>query len=359
MKNRLASLSSMSSSEILNIHEPEKIFSGDKALLKKEYRHLAMIWHPDRRRKRDATKVFPHINSLFTSAMEKLNSNIRSAPGLTTLIDKTGRTFRFRFHKRCVFELGEMMVGDSYMAYVVESDHKAYFDNAVRKIGNFTYASNVMKTEVSRYLPEILKVFETSDNCHVLVLKKEKDLIRLRDILDHFKNSVYPAQWPRHAAWIQSTLHNLSCYLDYAGLTHNDISPDTYFISPANHSGSLLGGWWYAERTGQQLKGVPLRTYNLMSMDITGNRTANPRTDLELIRAVGRELLGDAEGMSLSRTGKAPETMTSWLRLPSTGDAVTDYRLWRKSVLIDSFGRPRFVELNLRPEDVYPVCPDF
>lgn len=353
MEDRLAVLSTLTAAQLLAIREPERLFTGEASSLKNEYRHLAFIWHPDRCRDGFAREVLPHINGLYLSAKGKLEQGTWETPGFMSMFDKAGQEYRFRFHLRRPFELGEMLAGDSIVAYLVDARHRPFFDNAVRRIGNFAYASDAMRQEVSRYLPTIRKIFEARDGRLVMVLRKSPDLLLLRDVLDHFGAVGFPAGWPRHVAWIQSTLHNLCCYLEYAGLTHNDISPDTYFISPRHHSGALLGGWWYSERAGLKLSGVPSRTYNLMPLDVKNGKLADPRVDLELVRSVGRELLGDISGMKFLHTRPAPAPLLAWLRHPTTGSAITDYKLWRENVLIDSFGKPSFVEMNLRPEDIY------
>ena len=75
------------------------------------------------------------------------------------------------------------------------------------------------------------------------------------------------------------------------------------------------------------------------------------RSDLELIRATGRELLGDISGIRL-RDPSIPRPMAEWLRYPSAGSALADYRFWRE-VLIASFGGRRFVRLDVTPEKMY------
>jgi len=353
MDDRLDYLSKMTAVQILAIREPERLFSGEESALKKEYRHLAFLWHPDRCRDAIAREVLPHVNGLYRSAREKLDRGDWQTPGLLTLSDTAGKEYRVRFRIRRTFELGEMLIGDSVVTFLVEAGHKNFFDNAVRRIGNFLFASDAMKQEVSRYLPRMKKLFETRDGRFVMVLEKDPGLLLLRDVLDHYTAVGLPADWSRHVAWIQSTLHNLCCYLEYAGLAHNDISPDTYFVSPSGHYGALLGGWWYSERIGERLSGVTARTFSLMPADVKAGRIADPRVDLELVRSVGRELLGDVSGMRLLSTRPAPEPMLNWLRLPGSGNAREDYRQWREHVLIDSFGPRRFVEMMLKAEDLY------
>jgi hypothetical protein len=80
---------------------------------------------------------------------------------------------------------------------------------------------------------------------------------------------------------------------------------------------------------------------------------ADLRTDLELVRAIGRALLGDITGVRLARERGTPPAMIDWLRLPASADPIEEYRTWRTQVLHDSFGARRFVELPLTQSDIY------
>ena len=77
------------------------------------------------------------------------------------------------------------------------------------------------------------------------------------------------------------------------------------------------------------------------------------RTDRELIRALGRELLGDVTGVRLARAKAAPAPMLDWLRLPAGDSAIYDYQTWMNQVLKASFGERRFVTLEITTDDLY------
>jgi hypothetical protein len=173
-------------------------------------------------------------------------------------------------------------------------------------------------------------------------------MLPFRDVLNFHDNKLEPA----HVAWVQSTLHNLTCYLSYTGIVHHDISPDTYFISPKEHEGHLLGGWWYALTVGSPLRQLPSRTFQFLPWEVKTRKLALVQTDLELIRAFGREALGDINGTKLK--GKVvPKAMLNWMNNVAGDDAVEEYKRWR-DVLTDSFGKRKFVKMDLGPEQIYP-----
>jgi hypothetical protein len=205
-----------------------------------------------------------------------------------------------------------------------------------------------MRAEVARYLPEPVSAFKTSGTA-VLVVKKSAKHVLLRDLLEH-EGGTLAAE---HVAWVISSLLNLACYLQHAGLTHNAISLDTYFVAPAEHSGALLGGWWYAAAHGARLTALPAPSLRLLPPDMLATKRADHRLDLDLIRSVGRALLGDESGASMGRASGAPAPLRHWLRLASSGDAVQEYDHWQRRVLIESFGARRFVSLHVSADAIY------
>jgi len=150
-----------------------------------------------------------------------------------------------------------------------------------------------------------------------------------------------------------SSLYNTACYLNFAKIAHHDFSPSSIFVAPQQHTTALLGGWWYAAQMGSPLQAMPARTVDLTPDEILKSKKADGRVDLELIRATGRELLGDPNGSRLLGSKEVPQALADWLRLPTSGDALTDYRAFKDEVLPRSFGKRRYVEWNLAPSAIY------
>jgi hypothetical protein len=331
---------------ILAITNPCILFPNDLNEAKIKFRELALEFHPDKNDGK-TNEVFAHINELYNKAIVLIESGVWEHPTQIIVAATDGRKYKINFLTKRKFELGTMYISDTVVAYFIDNHHHKLFDNAKLNIKSFKFASDRMKQEVKRYLPEIGKTFETSDGRLVMVIKKTPDLLLLRDVLTYYKTIE-----PRHAAWIMSTLHNFTCYLNYIGVSSNDISLDTYFISPLYHTGALLGGWWYSVPVNKPLIAVPKRTYELMPVDVKNSKISSNKTDLEMIRAIGREILGDVTGLKLERMG-VPKPFVNWLRLPSSGDAVKDYDIWGNKILTDSFGKRKFVEMKLTSKDLY------
>ncbi|KQQ97161.1 hypothetical protein [Massilia sp. Leaf139] len=342
----------LSAAALLAIPEdrPERLFKGGLDEAKKAYRLLAMRWHPDRNRDPSALAVFQHIGRMLGKAEEKIALGAWPGRGSLQFAARDGKAYEINYLRRHRFELGTMYVAGSVVAFEIERVHADLIDNAERVIKGFAYADDGMREQIARHLPPFpfAAAFETT-NAYVIVMRKRSDLLLLRDVLDHFDGRMDP----RHVAWIVSALLNLCCYFDYAGVTHNALSPDTCFISPEEHSVSVLGGWWYAARSGERMAAAPARTLDWAPHQLLATKRADIRTDLELVRALGRELLGDIGGTRLGREHTARQAMVDWLRLPASGDPIEEYRIWRTQVLHDSFGARRFAELPLTQSDLY------
>lgn len=343
-------MTTLSAEELLAIRlsEPERLFTGDEETAKQEFRALAARWHPDRCPDGGATGVFQHVNRLYEAALDKLRAGIWHTPGLLAARATDGSTYHIRYRREREFELGRLFIGREIAAWVVGREHADLFRNALQTINRLPCANARMAAEVGRYLPEIVRHFETGEGW-VLVVRKTPDLVLLRDVLDHFGGRMDA----RHVAWIISSLLNLACYLDYARLAHNAILTDAWFIAPPQHSGALLGGWWYAVRQGEPMRAAPATTVQYAPFDVLDCKRGDSRTDRELIRALGRELLGDITGVRLARDKAAPAPMLDWLRLPAGDSAIHDYQTWTNQVLKASFGERRFVKLDVATEDLY------
>jgi hypothetical protein len=338
-----------SAAQILAIpeHAPEKLFSGEPAKAQTEFRRLGRRWHPDCNPDPLASRVFQHLSRLYGNARELLASGRWRGPGELMLIRSGDLMRSVSFLRSEPFELGEVYIGQTTIVYAVKREFGDLFENARQQLAGFRFADPRMKREVARYLPGTPEYYATADRL-ILLLEKNADLVQLED-LRVFLGGEMDA---RHAAWIQSGLQNLACYFEYAGIVHNDIGPATYFVSPRNHTGCLLGGWWYAKVAGQRLTALPNRTLRLAPPDVIRRKQADPRVDLELVKATGRELLGDPQGARLRRNKKIPAAFANWVNGPTSGEAVTDYKLWNYALEM-SFGKRRFVEMGINAADIY------
>lgn len=233
---------------------PERLFTGEAGVAKEEHRKLRKRWYPDTNP--DSTpEIMARINVLYDRAVEKLAAGTWIAPGLLTVTDVRGRKYQTRYRASRPFELGEVFIGDRIVAYKIRQDFGDLVESARHVIHNFRFAGDEMRAEVLRYLPQWIDQLELADG-YLVVLGKDPEHLCVRDLLAKLGGKIEP----RHVAWIMSRLHNLLCYFQWAGIVHNDISLDSYFVSPAQHAGCLIGGWWYAARRHERISALPDRT---------------------------------------------------------------------------------------------------
>ena len=329
--------------------EPERLFSPGAGALRAEFTALVKRWHPDRNAgSAEAAQVFTRILTLRSAALAKLSGHASPDPSVLKIETRDGRTFEFKAKRRHPFELGEMVIAERRVAFMVDQAHESLFRAGLRRIETIVYPDDAVRHEVARFLPTVERVLATPAS-RIAILGKSENAVLLKDLLDHLGGQLPP----KHVAWVVSSLLNLACFFAATGLTHNALSTATVFVAPKHHAAYLLGGWWYAAPAGARLTMLPAETHALMPPSIAAGKRADIRLDLESIRAIARVCLGDPTGVELVGRTDVPRPMADFFRLPSSGSALEDYRTWDQ-VLRESFGPRRFVDLPVSASDVYP-----
>jgi len=342
-------ISTLTADDILAIpvDQPEQLFTADTEVAKVEYRKLVSAWHPDQNPMVDED-VMAHVNVVYNLAVFRLATDTWVTPGVIVFKTVDGKKFKLKYKATRAFELGDIYVGDTVVAYSLYKDNEDLYKNAQRIIKNFKFADDKMKNEVKKLLPEIHSELVTDERL-VMLIKKTPDQLLMSDVLSHFNGEVDP----KHVAWMISRLYSICCYLKYANLMHAGITVDSCLISPGEHTVHLLGGWWYAREIGKPLDALPGVAVEFSPEDVLDAQKADPKIDLELLHATARQLLGDIVGSKLLMNKSIPPQLISWLRTMSKGDAYEEYKTWHTKTVIDSFGPRRFVDLKLTADDLY------
>lgn len=319
----------LSAADILAIplDQPQRLFPGDVNEANRRHKRLVAKWHPDRNHG-VGSDVLGHINVLFANAITRIESGTWVGASMVTLTGDDGKRFEFRYQKSVPFELGHLYIARHSVLYVLRKPYRDLARNALSLASGFRFRDDAQRREHERYLPKVERAFPLADGESGVLIRKDPTQIRLADIHAHFGNIE-----PRHVAWILSSLYNLNCYLKWAGLNHNDISPNTYFVSPGAHNGALLGGWWYAASTGTKPRAVPQRTHRV------GRDFTTKAVDATLIRVTGQELLGPL-------LSSAPKPMRLWLCGLGTQYAYDEYQDW-SDMLLQAFGPRRYAEMKI------------
>jgi hypothetical protein len=340
---------SFTSSTILSTTKVGDIFTNDKTIIKREYNDLCKIWHPDKNNNsKESNDVMARINFLYNKAQSLIENNKWESSTFINIANISGKVYKIKFIIEKPFELGNVYICQNSVVYIINKEHKSFFQNGIHTINNFNFLNETMKKEMIRSLPIISESFQTIDDNYVVILKKPKDFLLLTDVLKYFNDKIDD----RHVAWILSRLYNIVCYLGVIGLTHNAIMLDNCFISPDSHSCMLLGGWWYAVAHNTKMIGTPKLIYDILPPYIRTTKISSYETDLESIKFIGKQLLGETNGCKIRYNKDVPIAFSEWLLASPEETAIDEFSQWNK-ILDEAYGKRKFMVMKLSLDDLY------
>ncbi|MCM1222869.1 MAG: hypothetical protein NC548_51265 [Lachnospiraceae bacterium] len=326
--------------EILAANKCGDLFScRDKDKVRAEYKQMARAYHPDICTLPNASAVFAKLNELHDKAMKLIEKGEWEVSNLFEIRDTKGRRYSTKYLKSFTFELGTAYIADQSLTYLFDTEHTAFYENAVAQINNIKYANARMEQEFSRLMPKVKYTFRTDDGRCCLILNKTPDVFLLSDVLD-FYNGQIP---DRHVAWIVSRLCNLCCFFDYTGISHNGLVVQNCLVSPQYHSLLPLGGWWYAREHGRQLLGVPKAVYDVMPIKAKSDKISAIGTDLEAAKLIGRQI---------SDISTIPVAVKEFLEAGASSKAKDEFSKWN-AALDRAYGERKFIEMKVSKSDIY------
>lgn len=337
----------LSAKEILNITKPEVIFNKDN--IKELKRKLSSKWHPDKHHgAKEANEVLAHINLLIEQAEIKFkNGSWEGAYSFEFSVNSKKYKFSSIISKS--FELGKVHIGKKHIIYVIDDINKDLAENAIKNLLTISYASDTMKAEFERQLPNLV-TYGKSEIGYVVVMKKSANAIFLSDLIAYLGGNIDP----KHVAWIGSRLFNIITFLDYIGLCHNGISADTVLINPSKHACYLIGGWWYSAKKDTKINAIPNNLSSLYPNEVFLNKIAKTKYDKVLVKALLIECLGDSSksGSKLLVNSNIPKPMLNWLRTIDDTNIKKDFSKWYK-ILNECFGARKFVDMSVDINLIY------
>ncbi len=335
--------------EILKIKYPYQLYTANMDIAKKEHIDFLKIFHPDlHKNSKKYADVTSKINELYSEAIKLIENGEWIEDKMIRVNSSDGQKYSMKYNVDYSFELGKYYIGNKSILYLIDKTHLDFIDNALNKIKNLKYENDNMKSEFEKYFPKILRKFDTLNKKIGILIEKTEDVYSLKDILNYYKGKVHP----RHVVWILSSIYNIACYLYYNNLSHNGITIDNYYISPSYHRGLLLGGWWYATAIDEKMIGVSPDIYNIMSPDMKSSKKGTYILDLESIRLIGRTLLGDKNGISLTKDSDIPKALVDWVRGVPMNNPMEEYNIW-DNVIKQSYGERKFIEMDINKDKLY------
>jgi hypothetical protein len=304
------------------------------------FQRLASQLHPDRNPDARASEAMAKLNVMFDEISRRFGVG---ATPVRFKIAKVDRTVDIVPRRTLDFELGKVLLGADEVLYHIRPE----FADLVARFHSllpFSFPDDKIRGEVAPYLPREMESYRLEDGSALVSVGVSKEAVKLSEVRGAVKD-------PKHVAWIVSDLYGLACYFHIKNITLAGLSVDAIWILPKAHRTLIVGGWWYSAANAQKLLALPPSTLAAMPKAWLDRPRPGTYVNCELIKAIGRELLGDVSGARLVALG-VPKPMAAHLRSIGTGDTIIEYHNWTK-VLTDSFGARRFTELDLMVGDVY------
>ncbi len=333
----------MEAKEILAIEKCGDLFPYGEDKVREKYKELAKEWHPDSSSHPDSFDVFAKIAELYQCAIELLRNGQWEKTGYLLISRKDGKKIEVNYDTSFHFELGTCYVTRTKIVYILDSDKEKFYRNAVSRIKGLRYQDKKMEEELARVLPVIYQTFQTNDGSYGIVLDKGKDVYPLKNVYEYYEGHMDH----RHVAWIISRLCNLTCYLNFSRLVHNGIHLNNCFISPESHAVFLPGGWWYAAEEGEAMIGTTKDIFSIMPVGAKSTGKSSPVTDLEAVKLLGRQLLGETNCRKLSLDASVPKPFVDFLTGGSGSQSFEEFAKWDRA-LMDSYGRRKFIPMEIQ-----------
>lgn len=290
-----------------------------------------------------ASDVFGKITELYNRSLDLLESGEWEKTNYILIKMDSGRKIALNYDTSFDFELGTCYVTKTKVVYLLQSDKQRFYDNAIKQIKCLKYKDKKMENDLSRFFPSVFQNFITNKGEYVIVLNKTEDVYPLTTVFNYFNKKIDD----RHVAWIMSRLCNIACFLKYNNLVHNGINMKNCFISPKYHSILLLGGWWYCTSEEEKMIGTTKDILSIMPVSAKGNKKSSILTDLESIKLLGRQLLGQANCRKLVLDSSIPKPFTNFLISGSVKNSYEEFSKWDK-VLNESYGRRKFINMEIK-----------
>lgn len=284
---------------IMDCDMPSELFTVKG--IKREYRALAKIWHPDVSEVREALFIMSKINALYNEGQSLISQNKfyekeriiyrnrknpnersfdfnieredmsetfykaddyaeyaeklkRSKKKRSIELKSTlGKTVRFKYLKRVMIELGYMYVSEEHVLLeITKLKRKIYLDSLdLIKQGEDGY----FKVE----MPQVIDTFET-DSHGYLVFKKEKGIepiVMLESVLGYLK--------PLGSRKIcEGIFYDLTA-LKYRGLTSTALDKDLWFIDVNTGKLHNYGLYFYLHEFSSKLSRAPKDVTEVLS----------------------------------------------------------------------------------------------
>jgi len=339
---------------------PADIFgdlAGDQqAALKRRYRELVMIAHPDRNPGMPDTahEACRALREWYTTAQRQV---AQGGYGATPRIVASTRQSQYAGYQ-------PPLAGDLCELFPAEGAGRQVLLKVARLARNndLLQAEALALRKIARALdgqllrahfPTLIEQFQLRDSAsarrHTNVLRAEEGYVTLEDVLRAYPGGVAPAD----AAWMfNRVLAALGAAHDL-GTVHGAVLPCHMLIRPSDHNGILID-WCYSVPIGQPLRAISPRYAADYPPEVRARQPATPATDLFMAARCMLRLLG-GDPASGDLPPRVPRPIQALLRaclLPAPqrrpGDAWQVFEDFQ-GLLRALYGPPRFRPFHMPP----------
>jgi hypothetical protein len=285
---------------------PQDIFgplgADAQAALKRRYRELVTIAHPDHNPDRvaEANAAFTRLQDWYAIAQRQVAGG---AYGAALRISATTKLHQYMGYEPPLHgDLCDLFPADAGGERVLlkvarqarNNDLLAAEAQALRRIER-ALEGQLVRAHFPALVEHFLLPDETGARRHTNVLRAESGFVSLAEVLRAYPRGI-PAP---DAAWMFNrvlaalgTTHNL-------GLVHGAVTLAHVLIRPADHNGMLVD-WCYSVPIGEPLKALSPPYAADYPPEVVAKQPATPATDLYMAaRCLVRLLGGDGDAQSL------------------------------------------------------------
>lgn len=317
-------------------------FTRSKDDLHRQYKQLAMKYHPDRDIGSD--DAFKLIKKFYQDALSVLENDETWIGSDHIVIELNGKDFKFNYRFGQSSEFGKTFSGNENVLFLFDKGNEDLLENGVSNITRIRKKND--KKILDKY-DALIPSFRPEKSKNVVVSKKQRAFHPLRLVLNH-----YPIG-PKHLAWMIGRLIDFLNFLEWSETVHGAISVDNIWVDLDRHVFAFFGGWCYSRQQGQKLIALPRSS----SKFVKGN-VAEYSLDRDCARQTIFDIIGVKSLASLRMRKEIPSRIIDFLSSPfRQSSAYEVYRDWER-VRDESFGERKFIKFEYNVNSLYNQQPE-
>ena len=282
--------------------------------LKRRYRQLAAIAHPDSnpRRVAESQAAFHQLQHWHSLAQREIEQGSYGRdPRISIVTPRATYTGHAAPIAGDLCDLFPAEGGERVLIKVARSsrnnDLLAAEASALGRI-----ARELEGKPLRAHFPTLIEPVQLRDDGgetrRANVLRAEGEYVSLADVIAAYPGGVHPAD----AAWMFNRVLAALAAAHDAGLVHGAVLPPHVLVRLSDHNGILLD-WCYSVEPGDEIKAISQPHAAHYPPEVTGKQPASPATDTFMAAALLARLLGgDAAGHNLPPT--VPRQLIALLR---------------------------------------------